>query len=206
MPWLCRSATIARVHYELALPWAEKAAERLGTWVAHLNHADLILAQAEGTAETARARSLFEQAATAYDRVLAERANQVEAINNKAWILHQYLGRNVEALALLVGYLERVDPTTVPVDVFDTLGSIQEGLNRPKEAETAYAHGSEAGSPIIQCSTCTWRGCWWMTLRARKLAAGYYKKAAVGRDQMPPALGAELDATGCPHRPVSHRS
>jgi tetratricopeptide (TPR) repeat protein len=176
----------------LALPWAEKAAAKPGSWVAHLNYADLLLAQAEATPDTAAARSIFEQSAAEYAAVLKERANQLEAINNRAWILHQYLGRNDEALDLVQGLLSRVDPSTVPADVFDTLGSIQEALHQDREAEASYARGLEQqpNHPALNLhmarllATDPNRG---------PVAATFVKRALAARDQLPAPLAAELD-------------
>lgn len=178
--------------YELALPWAKKAADSLGTWVAHLNHADLILAIAEETADTQAARGLFETAVKEYGAVLRERANQVEAINNTAWILHAYLGRNPEALTLIQGLLERVDPATVPPDVYDTLGSIQESMSRPKDAEASYALGLKRSGdhPILNFHMAR-------LLAADKgrapVALAHLRKAQAARAQMPANLATELD-------------
>src|SRR5207244_75630 len=76
----------------------------------------------------ATARAVFEQAVAQYDLVRKAQANSVEAVNNKAWILHRYLGRHAEALDLAEDLVRRADPTTLPAEFLDTLGSIQEAM------------------------------------------------------------------------------
>jgi tetratricopeptide (TPR) repeat protein len=72
---------------DLALPWAEKAVEKLDSWLAHLNLGDLLLTKAESTSDKAAAQVLFQKASDQYDLVLKSNANSIEAVNNKAWIL-----------------------------------------------------------------------------------------------------------------------
>ena len=128
---------------DLALPLAEKAAEMLDSPVAHLNLGDLLLSLAESQPEPDKARAYHERAVAEYDRVLEERPTSVEAVNNKAWILHSSLGRGQEALELIQGLLERVDNATLPGEFYDTLGAIQEAVGRPVDAEKSYQTGLE---------------------------------------------------------------
>ncbi len=94
-----------------ALPWAKKAASKLDDVpLVHLNYGDLLLSIAEKTKDAAEAKPYFEKAVEQYDLVLKASANSVEAINNKAWILHTHLGRKRSALELANGFLKRVDP------------------------------------------------------------------------------------------------
>jgi predicted Zn-dependent protease len=175
-----------------AMPWAEKAASRLDTWVVHLNYGDLLLSKAEATADPQNARRLFEQADAHYARVLKDQANSIEAINNKAWILHQYLDRAPEALALCRGLMGRVDPSTLPPDFYDTLGSIEESLHHPKEAEAAYAEGLRraADHPILNFHM----GRLVAGDRARaEMAREFLDKANAARSQLPPTMAAEVE-------------
>ena len=98
--------------------------------VAHLNLGDLLLSMAESQADQGRAKPLFERAVEEYDRVLKLQPAQVEAVNNKAWVLHTYLGRSQEALELTQDLLKRAHPATLPGEFYDTLGAIQEALGR----------------------------------------------------------------------------
>jgi Tfp pilus assembly protein PilF len=175
-----------------AMPWAEKAASRLDTWVVHLNYGDLLLSKAEATADPQTARRLFEQADAEYDRVLKLQANSIEAVNNKAWILHQYLDRASEALALCQDLLKRVDPTTLPPDFYDTLGSIHEALHHPREAEAAYTEGLRraADHPVLNFHM----GRLLASDRSRKeTARSYLEKAHAAREHLPPVMAAEID-------------
>ncbi len=126
---------------DLAIPWAEKAAARIDQPIVHLTYGDLLLAQAESTTEPAQAKGLFVKAVAEYDAVLRQQANMVEAINNKAWVLHRYLNRNSEALEVAEGLTRRADPNVLPAEFFDTLGSIYEAMSEPKKAEDAYGKG-----------------------------------------------------------------
>ena len=176
-----------------ALPWAEKAVERQGSWVAHLNYADLLLGRAESLVDSAPNSRLFEQAAAEYDAVLAQNANSVEAINNKAWILHQYLDRNAEALAVAEGLVKRVDPSVLPPDFFDTLGSIQEAMNRTQAAEGSYAEGLRRASehPILNYHM----GRLLSADRNRSSGAvPYLKKARAAREVLPPQMADEVES------------
>ena len=83
---------------ELALPWAELAASRLEDPMAELNLANLYLDLGEDRPEDSRSGELFKKAVEHYDIVLKSQANAIEAVNNKAWILHQYFGENDEGV------------------------------------------------------------------------------------------------------------
>ena len=179
--------------FEDALPWADKAADSLDDWLAHLNYGDLLLAQAESSSDSKASRTLFEKAVEEYDRVLKAQANSVEAVNNKAWILHEYLGRDQEALAAAEGLLKRVSPAVLPPDFHDTLGAIQESMSRPKDAERSYSEGlrKAPGHPVLNFHM------------ARLVAADptraegaveYLRNALAGREALSPAMAKELDA------------
>lgn len=179
--------------FDRALPWAERASERLDRPVVHLNHGDLLLSIAETTTDEQRAREVFLKAVEQYDKVLAVNANSVEAINNKAWILHTYLDRSQEALELASGLLAQVDPNTLPGEFFDTLGSIQEELGLRKEAEESFSRGLRKvpDHPMLNYHM----GRLIASDRNRAAKAGpYLRRASEGRDQLPAPMAAEVVA------------
>lgn len=128
--------------FDIAEPLAEKAASRVDTPAAHLNYGDLLMAIAEASAkDPARAKAYFIKAIDQYDAVLKTQPTSVEAVNNKAWILHSYLGENSKALELAEGLLRRVKPLALPGEFYDTLGAIQEAAGQKREAEESYQLG-----------------------------------------------------------------
>jgi tetratricopeptide (TPR) repeat protein len=178
---------------DLALPWAEKAAAKLDSAVARLNLGDLLLTQSEAEAQvdSESARALQDRALAEYDRVLAANPNVVEAVNNKAWILHSYRKRSKDALELAQGLLQRVDPNTLPGEFYDTLGSIQEGLGRVKDAEESYKKGlgKSPGHPVLNYHMGSLMA--GDPSRVRR-AADYLKVAYEGRDRLPSAMANNL--------------
>ena len=56
--------------------------------------------------------------------------NSVEAVNNKAWILHTYLGQTAKALEMVLDLRQRVSAALLPSEFFDTLGAIQESVGQ----------------------------------------------------------------------------
>ena len=126
---------------DLALPLARQAAAKLDSTAAHLSLGDLLLAIAEGHSQPDTARKLFAQAIEEYDRVLKVVPDSIEAVNNKARILHTYLNRSQEALELVLGLRKRAVPITLPCEFFDTLGAIQEAVGQPRDAEASYLEG-----------------------------------------------------------------
>jgi tetratricopeptide (TPR) repeat protein len=177
----------------LALPWAEKAAARLDAPLVHLNYGDLLLSVAEGIDDPAKARPYFVQAVDQYDRVLKVQANSVEAINNKAWILHNYLGQSTQALELANAFTSRVDPATLPGEFFDTLGSIQEATGRTRDAEESYTKGlrKSPDHPVLNYHM-------GKLVAADRRRAGkanvYLEKALAGRSRLTPPMVADLDS------------
>ena len=171
---------------ELALNFVEKASRKMDTPVLHLNHGDIYLAKAEQSRDTAD----FQKAVEQYDLVLKTSANSVEAINNKAWILHSYLKQSKAALELAEGLLSHVDPSTLPGEFFDTLGAIQESLGQKRNAEESYAKGLRKapdhpvlnyhmGRLIVSDD------------RRSDMAKDYLQKALDGRKRLSPEMAAE---------------
>jgi predicted Zn-dependent protease len=127
--------------FELALPYAQTAAAKLDSAAAHLTYGDLLLTLAESQSDTKRQRASLEQAVVEYDRVLKTQPNSIEAINNKAWILHSYLNQSRQALELVLGLKQRVNSVALPGEFYDTLGSIQESIGKTRDAELTYLDG-----------------------------------------------------------------
>ena len=116
---------------DLAEPWAEKAAAAMDDPGVALVYGDVLLSRAESMTDASEARTYFEAAVAQYDRALERDANLIEAVNNKAWILHRYLGKDREALALIESFARRVERRTLPGEFFDTMGAIQRPSARP---------------------------------------------------------------------------
>lgn len=174
-----------------AIPWAEKAVAKLDNAQARLNLGDLFLTSSEGQADPAKARQLQDRALGQYDAILAAQPNVVEAVNNKAWILHSYKGDSRKALELAQGLLQRVDPNVLPGEFYDTLGSIQEELKRPKDAEESYKKGlgKSPDHPVLNYHMGRLMASDKAT--ARK-AAEYLKVAQAGSDRLPAAMAVNL--------------
>ncbi len=126
---------------QVALPYAEAAATRLGTLPAHINLGDLLLSIAESKPDTPEAKVAFVKAVEQYDKVLKVQPNSIEAVNNKAWILHSYLDRSREALELVLALQKRVNAGVLPCEFYDTLGAIQESIGQRTNAEQSYLDG-----------------------------------------------------------------
>lgn len=176
-----------------ALSWAEKAAKKLPTPIVHLNYGDLLLSLAESSSDEARSQAFYRRAVEQYDLVLKTQANSVEAINNKAWILHTSLKKSGEALALAQSLLKRVDPETLPGEFFDTLGTIQEGLNNPRGAEEAYAQGLRKSPDHPTLNFHMGKLIAKDRSRASK-ASGYLEKARAGSRRLSPSMADEVAA------------
>ncbi len=176
---------------DLAIPWAEKAAAKLDSAAARLNLGDLLLTQSEGQVDPAKAHQLQDRALGEYDKVLAAQPNVIEAVNNKAWILHSYRGESQKALELAQGLLQRVDPNSLPGEFYDTLGSIQEELKRPKDAEESYKKGlgKSPEHPVLNYHMGSLMAA--DPTRARK-AADYLKVAMAGSDRLPADMAGNL--------------
>jgi tetratricopeptide (TPR) repeat protein len=126
---------------EMALPFAQAAAAKLNTPAAHINLGDLLLSIAESEPDSMKAKASFGKAVEQYDLVLKVVPNSIEAINNKAWILHSYLDRTREALDIAVALQKRVNPSALPCEFYDTLGAIQESIGQTSSAERSYLDG-----------------------------------------------------------------
>ncbi len=174
-----------------AIPWAEKAVAKLDNAQARLNLGDLLLTSSEGQADPEKARQLQDRAMAHYDAILAAQPNVVEAVNNKAWILHSYRGDSRKALELAQGLLQRVDPNVLPGEFYDTLGSIQEELKHPKDAEESYKKGlgKSPDHPVLNYHMGRLMASDKAT--ARK-AAEYLKVAQAGSDRLPAAMAVSL--------------
>ncbi len=175
----------------LAIPWAEKAVAKLESNAARLNLGDLLLTQSEAQADPDKARQLQTRALAEYDKILATQPNIVEAVNNKAWILHRYLGQSKAALELAQSLLQRVDPSTLPGEFYDTLGSIQEELGHPKDAEESYKKGlgKSPEHPVLNYHM----GRLMAADKAKApKAAVYLKVAQAGSDRLPADMAGNL--------------
>ena len=176
---------------DLALPWAEMAAAKLDSPAARLNLGDLLLTQSEAQVDPDKGRVLQTRALAEYDKILAAQPNVVEAVNNKAWILHSYLGQSKAALELAQGLLQRVDPNSLPGEYFDTLGSIQEKLGHPKDAEESYKKGlgKSPEHPVLNYHM----GRLMAADKSRyRKAAEYLKVAQAGSDRLPASMAGDL--------------
>jgi tetratricopeptide (TPR) repeat protein len=177
----------------LALPWGEKAAAKLDSPLVHLNYGDLLLSIAEAATDPALAKDFFGRAVDQYNLVLKVHANSVEAVNNKAWILHTHLGQSRQALELALGLLKRVDPATLPGEFFDTLGAIQEASGRARDAEDSYTKGlnKSAEHPVLNYHMGKLLAA---DRRRASKATVYLEKASAGRDRLSPSMKSDLDS------------
>jgi tetratricopeptide (TPR) repeat protein len=177
---------------ELALPYAQDAAAKLDAPAAHLSFGDLLLTIAESQSDPSTARETFVRAVDQYDRVLKVQPNAVEAINNKAWILHTYLGQSQKALELVLDLQKRVSGTALPGEFFDTLGSIQESVGQTREAEQSYLEGLKRSpqNPVLNFHY----GKLLAPARDRMTKArSYLNKALDARDRLSPPMVQEAE-------------
>ena len=178
--------------FDLALPWAEKAVVKLdGNPVIHLNYGDLLLSLAESSADPAKAKGYFEKAIAQYDRVLKVQPISIEAINNKSWILHTYLNRSQEALELARGVLAKVDPSRLPAEFYDTLGTIQFALGQTADAEESFRQGLRK-SPELPVLNYHMGKLMAGDRDKRKKALAYLEKARAGQDQLSAEMVADV--------------
>ena len=176
---------------EPAIPWAEKAVAKLGSITSRLNLGDLLLTRSEALSDPDQARRLQDRALAEYDKVLAVQPDAIEAVNNKAWILHSYKGESQKALEIAQGLLQRVEPSALPGEFYDTLGAIQEKLGRPREAEESYKKGlgKSPDQPVLNYHMGRLMAA--DKSRARK-AADYLKVAEAASDRLPAEMARTL--------------
>jgi len=177
---------------DLALPHALAAATKLDSPAAHLNLGDLLLTIAERETDQAKARGHFERAVEQYGLVLKAQPNSIEAVNNQAWILHNYLDQTKKAFELVVALRRRVEADKLPGEYYDTLGAIEESLGQAREAEAAYLDGLKRSPdhPVLN-------------YHFGKLIAGdpgrvikaksHLSKALAARDRLSPTMAQEAD-------------
>lgn len=176
---------------ELALPTSEKAAAMLpDSPVAHLNLGDLLLSQAEAQPDAARARPLFERAVEEYDRVLKLQPTSIEAVNNKAWVMHSSLGQSREALELVQSLAAKANPVALPGEFYDTMGAIQESVGRASDAEESYSEGLKRSPDLAVLHYHIGK-----LIAADKTrgdrAKDHLSKAVAAKDQLTPAMADE---------------
>ena len=177
---------------ELAESWVAKAAAKLDDAVVHLHYGDIMLSIAEREGQTpGEAKAYFQRSVEQYDLVLKTQANSVEAINNKAWILHSYLGESQKALEVAEALLKRVDPATLPGEFYDTIGAIQESMGKPRDAEQSYVKGLGKAPEHPVLNYHMGRLMIGDQKRAGK-ARPYLEKAFAGRERMNPAMAADV--------------
>ena len=177
----------------LALPLLEKAAQTLNNVVAHLNLGDLLLSMAESERDSVKARSLFEKAIHEYDQVLGLQPDQVEAMNNKAWIMHTYLGQSRQAMELAEGLLKRSQARRSARRVLRHAGAIQESLGHRLDAEKSYQSGL-AKSPDHPVLNYHYGKLLASDRKRTSRAKAYLAKALAGKGQLSPAM--TVDALG----------
>jgi tetratricopeptide (TPR) repeat protein len=173
-----------------ALPYALSAASKLNTPPAHINLGDLLLSIAECEPDSAKAKASFAKAVEQYDLVLKVIPNSVEAVNNKAWILHSYLERSREALDIAVALQKRVNPSSLPCEFFDTLGAIQEKIGQASSAEQSYLEGLRKSPEHPMLNFHFGRMIAADRSRAQK-ARGHLKKAVEKSDRINPQIAEE---------------
>jgi tetratricopeptide (TPR) repeat protein len=176
---------------EMSIPWARKAVERIQTPAVHQTCGDILLARAEQFGNSDQSRELFRQAIAEYDEVLKVQPTAVEAVNNKAWILHRYLNDNATALELVEALVKRIDPSTLPPEFLDTLGAIQETANRVKDAEDSYNAGLRKAPrhPFLNFHLGRLIAA---DSDRRSQALPYLQIAQATSDRLPPSMAAEL--------------
>ncbi len=177
---------------DLALPHAETAAAKLDTPQAHLNLGDLLLSIAESRPRGPQATTDLNRAIAEYDKVVKADPNSIEAVNNKAWILHTYLGQSEKALEIVLGLRSRVRPASLPGEFDDTLGSIQEAVGQTRAAEESYLDGLRKAPdhPVLNFHLGKLISA--DPRRAAK-ARAYLDKALTARDRLTPSMVQEAD-------------
>ena len=138
--------------FELAMPYAQVAAARLNTPAAHLNLGDVLLTLAENQSDPKQQRSSLERAVTEYDLVLKAQPNSVEAINNKAWILHSYLDQSRQRSNWCWRCRNASTRPHCPESSTTPWARSRSPIGKIRDAEAAYADGLKKRLSI-PCST-----------------------------------------------------
>ena len=87
--------------------------------------------------------------------------------------------------------MSRIDPSLLPAEFFDTMGSIQESLGKPSEAATTYARGLER-NPALPMLNYHLGKLLASNPRTETQAAGYLKRALEKSNALPRNAGAEI--------------
>ena len=177
---------------DLAMPWAEKAARAIDKPPVHMAYGGILLTRAETTAAKSEAEALLLKAIEQYDAVLKAEPNALEAVNNKAWILHHYFNRHAEALAVAEGLVRKVPIGALPPEFYDTLGSIQEALHQAENARDSYALGLRK-SPDHPTLNYHMGKLLANDPKRSDEAAGCLEKARSGRAKLSPEMAKDLD-------------
>ena len=129
---------------------------------------------------------------TEYDRVLKTQPGQIEAVNNKAWILHTYLDQSQQALDLVQDLMKRVDPALLPGEFYDTLGTIQQALGRHAEAEQSFQSGlgKAPDHPVLNYHFGKLLAADHSRMARAKV---YLAKALAGQEQLSPAMAQDAE-------------
>jgi tetratricopeptide (TPR) repeat protein len=180
---------------ELALPLAQRAAAKLDSPAAHRALGDILLAVAEGQPTTDAGRKAFVESVAEYDRVIKAVPDSVEAVNNKAWILHTYLDKSREALEIALALQKRAAPVALPCEFYDTLGAIQESVGKSRDAEASYLEGlkKDPRNPALNYHFARLLAA--DPARATK-AKSYLAKALTDRGRLSPTMAREADQLG----------
>jgi predicted Zn-dependent protease len=177
---------------DLAEPRARKAAARLDSPAAHLTLGDILLAIAEGQPRSEATRKIFVESVAEYDRVIQAVPDSVEAVNNKAWILHTYLDRSRDALEIAQALKLRAVPVVLPCEFYDTLGAIQESVGQARDAEASYLEGlkKDSGNPALNFHFARLLAA--DRARASK-ARSHLARALAGRERLSPTMAREAE-------------
>ena len=131
--------------------------------------------------------------------MLKTQPNSIEAINNKAWILHTYLGQTGKALELVLALRKRVSSAALARRVLRHSG-LDPGVHRPdRDAEQSYLEGLKKSPehPVLNFHF----GKMIASDRGRAVKAKPYLKTALaaGERLSPPMKGGR--PPGSAHRP-----
>ena len=180
---------------DLALPWAEKAAAKLDS----PSRPPQPTATSCSRWPSRRARpgpvppALRPRRRPSTTWSSSPSPNSVEAVNNKAWILHSYLSKSQEALELAQGLLKRVDPGPSRASSSTRSARSRRRWAGPSDAEESYTQGlgKSPDHPVLNYHM----GKLMAADRARAgKAANYLKVAQAASDRLPAAMAAKLSS------------